>query len=172
MRFLDKFTENYPLQMMKGGGGGGGQTSTNTIEKADPWEGQQPFLKDVFGKAQSRYNDASSPSFFPGATVSPFNANETAYQQSVIDYLGSGRGQNLQAGAEGGVNDLLSTNPIFDATRGLAPYGQESLQAAAGFTDTPTLDQSNASPLMQQMLSGSVAQNPFIEVAIIYNNVC
>ena len=165
MRFLDKFRENYPLQMMKGGGGGGGTTSTNTIEKADPWSGQQPFLTDVFGKAQARYNDPSSPSFFPGATVSPFNANETAYQQSVMDYLGSGRGQNLQAGAEGGVNDLFSTNPIFDATRSLAPYGQESLQAAAGFTDTPTLDQSNASPLMQQMLSGSVAQNPFIENA-------
>ena len=165
MRFLDKFRENYPLQMMKGGGGGGGgQNTTSTVEKSDPWEGQQPFLKDMFSKAQARYN-SGSPEFFPGATISPFNANETAYQQGVVDYLGSGRAQNLQAGAEGGVSDLLGSNPIFDATRSLAPYGQESLQAAAGYTDTPVLDQANASPVMQQMLSGSVAQNPFIENA-------
>ena len=166
MRFLDKFRENYPLQMMKGGGssGGGGQNTTSTVEKSDPWEGQQPFLKDMFSKAQARYN-SGSPEFFPGNTISPFNANETAYQQGVVDYLGSGRAQNLQAGAEGGVSDLLGSNPIFDATRSLAPYGQESLQAAAGYTDTPVLDQANASPVMQQMLSGSVAQNPFIENA-------
>ena len=166
MRFLDKFAENIPLQMMKGGGGGGGQTtSTNTVEKADPWAGQQPYLKDVFQEAQDRYDDSSSPSFFPGNTISPFNQNETAYQQSVVDYLGSGRGQGMQARAEGGVNDLLGSNPIFDATRSLAPYGQESLQASAGYTDQQALNTSGASDTMKQMLSGSVAQNPFIENA-------
>ena len=166
MRFLDKFAENIPLQMMKGGGGGsGGGTNTNTVEKADPWAGQQPYLKDVFQEAQDRYDDGSSPSFFPGNTISPFNQNETAYQQSVVDYLGSGRGQGMQARAEGGVNDLLGSNPIFDATRSLAPYGQESLQASAGYTDQQALNTSGASDTMKQMLSGSVAQNPFIENA-------
>ena len=71
----------------------------------------------------------------------------------------------MQAGAEGGVNQLFGSNPVFDATRSLAPYGQESLQAAAGYTDTPILDESSASPIMQQMLSGSVSQNPFIQGA-------
>ena len=164
MRFLDKFAENILLQMMKGGGGGG-TTSTNTVEKADPWAGQQPYLKDVFQEAQARFDDGSSPSFFPGATISPFNQNETAYQQSVVDYLGSGRGQGMQARAEGGVNDLFGSNPIFDATRGLAPYGQESLQTAAGYTDQQALNTSGASDTMKQMLSGSVARNPFIENA-------
>ena len=165
MRFLDKFAENIPLQMMKGGGGGGGTNTTSTVEKADPWAGQQPYLKDVFQEAQDRYDDSSSPSFFPGNTISPFNQNETAYQQSVVDYLGSGRGQGMQARAEGGVNDLLGSNPIFDATRSLAPYGQESLQASAGYTDQQALNTSDASDTMKQMLSGSVAQNPFIENA-------
>ena len=164
MRFLDKFAENIPLQMMKGGGGGGTQ-STNTVEKADPWAGQQPFLKDVFQEAQDRYDDSSQPSFFPGNTISPFNQNESAYQQSVVDYLGSGRGQGMQARAEGGVSDLFGSNPIFDATRSLAPYGQESLQASAGYTDQQALNTSGASDTMKQMLSGSVAQNPFIENA-------
>ena len=164
MRFLDKFAENIPLQMMKGGGGGGTNT-TSTVEKADPWAGQQPYLKDVFQEAQDRYDDSSSPSFFPGNTISPFNQNETAYQQSVVDYLGSGRAQNMQGRAEGGVNDLFGSNPIFDATRGLAPYGQESLQTAAGYTDQQALNTSGASDTMKQMLSGSVARNPFIENA-------
>jgi hypothetical protein len=165
MRFLDRIAENIPLTPMKGGGGGGG--STNTVEKADPWEGQQPFLEYGFQQAQDRFQ-SDSPNFFPGNTISPFNQNETAYQQSVIDYLGSGRGQGLQAGAENAIgNELFNTsnNPMLQATRGLAPYGQESLVAASNFTDSPILDEGSASPLMQQMLSGSVSQNPFIENA-------
>jgi hypothetical protein len=74
----------------------------------------------------------------------------------------------LQAGAENAVgNELLNTsnNPMLQATRGLAPYGQESLVAASNFTDSAVGDQTGASPLMQQMLSGSVAQNPFIQNA-------
>ena len=164
MRFLDKIAENIPLQMMKGGGGGGGQT-TNTVEKADPWAGQQPFLKDVFQEAQDRYENTASPSFFPGSTIASFNPNEIAYQQGVADYLGSGRPQGLQAGAEGSVGNLFGSNAIFDATRGLAPYGQESLQTAAGYTDSNALDTAGASDTMRQMLSGSVGQNPFAQAA-------
>ena len=33
-----------PMAGAKGGGGGGGSQSTQTIQKADPWSGQQPFL--------------------------------------------------------------------------------------------------------------------------------
>ena len=149
--------------VFKGGGGGGGQT-TNTVEKADPWAGQQPFLKDVFQEAQDRYN-SGDPNFFPGSTIEQFNPNELGYQQNVLDQFSSGRGQGLQQGAEGAVNNLFSSNDIFNATAGLAPYGQESLVAASNQTDSQVGDMSNASPLMQQMLSGSVQQNPFIEQA-------
>ena len=148
----------------KGGGGGG---TTQTIEKADPWEGQQPFLTYGFEEAQDRFQ-GDQPQFFPGNTISPFNPNELGYQQSVLDYLGSGRPQGLQQGAESAVGNELfnvANNPMLQATRGLAPYGQESLVAASDFTDAPILDEGNASPLMQQMLSGSVARNPFIEGA-------
>ncbi len=51
---------------MSGGGGGGGQT-TNTVQKADPWAGQQPFLSDIYGQAQSLYN-TSPLQYFPGRT--------------------------------------------------------------------------------------------------------
>jgi hypothetical protein len=156
----------FKTAFFKGGGGSSGG-STNTVEKADPWEGQQPFLTYGFDEARDRF-ESDSPSFFPGNTISPFNQNELAYQQSVVDYLGSGRPQGLQQGAENAVgNELFNTsnNPMLQATRGLAPYGQESLVAASNFTDSAVGDQTGASPLMQQMLSGSVAQNPFIQNA-------
>jgi len=102
------------------GGGGGGTTSTQTIEKADPWSGQQPFLTYGFEEAQDRFQ-GDQPQFFPGNTISPFNLNETTYQQSVIDYLGSGRAQGLQQGAENAVGNELfnvANNPMLQATRG------------------------------------------------------
>ena len=149
-------------------GGGSSPTSTTTVQKADPWAGQQPYLTDVFDEAQDRYNDSASPAFFPGNTISPFNQNEQAYQQFVGDYATGGRPQALQSGAEGAVQDLFggANNPIFNATRGLAPYGQESLVQAGNYTDSPILDTSNIDPVMQQMLSGSVQQNPFIDQAV------
>jgi len=159
-----KFTDQLFKNAVFKGGGGGGQQSTNTVEKADPWAGQQPFLKDVFQQAQDRYN-SGDPNFFPGNTIEQFSPTELGYQQNVLDQFSSGRGQGLQQGAEGAVNNLFSSNDIFNATAGLAPYGQESLVAASNQTDSQVGDMSNASPLMQQMLSGSVQQNPFIEQA-------
>ena len=60
-------------------GGGGG---TNTVEKADPWEGQQPYLLDLFGQAQGLYN-RGVPEYYPGQTVAPFSD----YTQSGINRL-------------------------------------------------------------------------------------
>jgi len=159
-----EFTTQLFKNVVFKGGGGGGQQSTNTVQKADPWVGQQPFLKDVFQEAQDRY-ESGDPNFFPGSTIEQFNPNELGYQQNVLDQFSSGRGQALQQGAEGAVNNLFGSNDIFNATSGLAPYGQESLVAASNLTDSQVGDTSNASPLMQQMLSGSVQQNPFIEQA-------
>ena len=152
-----------------GGSGGGGSTSTQTVQKADPWEGQQPFLKSGFEAAQSRLN-TDQPQFYPNSTVSPFNQNELAYQQNVMNYMGTGRPEAMQAGAENALNqELLSNpnaNPMFGAIRGLAPYGQQSLVASSNLTDQPILSTEGIDPIMAQMLSGSVAQNPYIENAI------
>ncbi len=90
----------------KGGSSGGGGTSTQTVEKADPWEGQQPFLKDVFQKAQDRFNEAG-PNFFQGSTVAGFNPLETSYQNQVVDYAQGGRPQAMQTGAENAINNEL-----------------------------------------------------------------
>ena len=60
-------------------GKGGGSTTTNTV--ATPWEGQQPYLTDVFSKAQTGYysgnyanpNDTAinslAPAYYLGQTI-------------------------------------------------------------------------------------------------------
>jgi hypothetical protein len=153
----------------KGGGGSGGGQNTNTVQKADPWSGQQEYLTYGFDQAQNRYQ-TDQPNFYPSNTISPFNQNELGYQQNVLNYASSGRPQAMQSGAENAINqELLSNpnaNPIFSATRGLAPYGQQSLVAASNLTDQPILDSTGVDPVMSQMLSGSVQQNPFIQNAV------
>ena len=55
--------------MSKGGGGG-----TNTIQKADPYIGQQPYLLDLYSQAQNQFQ-AGPQQFFPGQTyASPSSA--------------------------------------------------------------------------------------------------
>jgi len=153
----------------KGGGSGGGGQSTNTVQQADPWSGQQPYLTSGFEAAQNRLG-SDQPNFFPGNTVAPFNSNELAMQQGVIDYTTGNRPAAMSFGAENALTgEMLAnpySNPVFNATRGLGEFGQGALQNSANLTGAPILDEANASPIMKQMLSGSVQQNPFIGQAI------
>lgn len=89
-----------------GGGKGGGSQNTQTVQKADPWSGQQPYLTDVFAQAQ---NLSQSPMpYYPGQAVAPFSPETqmalglqdiralegspvtTAGQQQIIDTLSGG----------------------------------------------------------------------------------
>jgi hypothetical protein len=56
---------------------GGQPDSTTTIQKADPWEGQQQYLKDIFSQAQNLYN-TSGPAYYPGDMVVPFSPETQA----------------------------------------------------------------------------------------------
>ncbi|MBQ4077221.1 MAG: hypothetical protein IJD65_06100 [Mailhella sp.] len=50
-------------------GSSGGST---TVQKADPWKGQQPYLTDVFTQAKEFYDSGVlSPDYYPGQTVAP-----------------------------------------------------------------------------------------------------
>ncbi|WP_333985486.1 hypothetical protein [Burkholderia orbicola] len=50
---------------MPGGGGG----NTTTVQKSDPWAGQQPYLSDVFNSAQNAYDQYRNN---PAASVAGF----------------------------------------------------------------------------------------------------
>ena len=68
------------------GGGGGGTQSTQTVQKADPWSGQQPFLTEGYEAAKTRFG-SDQPQFFPGSTISPFNQNELTGQQAMPNWF-------------------------------------------------------------------------------------
>lgn len=57
----------YGLFGKDSGGGGGQVATTNTVQKADPWNAQQPFLKYGFEQAQQQF-EGDQPQFFPGQT--------------------------------------------------------------------------------------------------------
>tara|TARA_R110002012_G_C11610462_1_gene608114 strand:- start:70 stop:975 length:906 start_codon:yes stop_codon:yes gene_type:complete len=112
--------------MSKGGGGG-----TNTVQKADPWVGQQPYLTDIYGESQRLYNQGPMQ-FFPGQTyASPSDRTIQAEEMIANQALGS---QQVMANQVALANQfglmqpqMLSENPyLAGATEAaLRPvYGQ------------------------------------------------
>ena len=59
------------------GGGKGGGGSTTTVQQADPWEGQQPFLQQLFSSASDQLRQ--------GSTVVPFSPDTLRAQQMTRD---------------------------------------------------------------------------------------
>lgn len=49
-----------------GGSGGGNSTTT---QKADPWSGVQPYLRDAYAQLSDLYNGGQDPRYYPGSTV-------------------------------------------------------------------------------------------------------
>lgn len=118
--------------MGKGGGGGG----TTTVQKADPWAGQQPYLTYGFDEAQKQFQ-STNPSYYPDSTVAPLsgttqqamdlqkqralsgNPLANAGQQQMIDTVNGNYlygnpylAQNFQTGAD------AITNAYSNAVRG------------------------------------------------------
>lgn len=63
-----------------GGSGGGGGGQTNTVQKADPWAGQQPYLSDVMQQANNLYYTTPTQ-YYDGQTYAPLSdQTETALQ--------------------------------------------------------------------------------------------
>ena len=112
--------------MSKGGGGG-----TNTVQRADPWVGQQPYLTDIYGESQRLYRE-SPMEFFPGQTYAAPSDRTLQAEQMIADQaLGS---QQVMANQAALANQfglmqpqMLSQNPyLAGATEAaLRPiYGQ------------------------------------------------
>lgn len=68
-----------------GGSSGGGGSST-TVQKADPWSGIQPYLKDVYGEAQNLYR-GFTPSMYPGQMYAPQNQLQQQSQQQLLNSI-------------------------------------------------------------------------------------
>lgn len=72
-------TDDWDNGCFGGGSSGGGGGQSTTVQKADPWSGQQPFLSDVMGQAQTQYQKGPMQ-FFQGQTYAPLSAETQAAQ--------------------------------------------------------------------------------------------
>lgn len=97
----------------KSGGGGGGGTSS---QKVEPWAGQEPFLRDLYKKAERTYLDVPS-SFYPGQTY----ANLSPETQQAISQMSNP--ENM------GVTDASRQN-LIDTMSGKYLYGGEGFNKA------------------------------------------
>lgn len=59
------------------GGGSKSSGSSTTTQRTEPWEGQQPFLRQGFQAAQNEFQ-SGRPEFFPDSTVVPFSPETEA----------------------------------------------------------------------------------------------
>lgn len=57
--------------------GGGG---TNTIQTADPWGPTQPYLEDIFKRANDYLFGQGGPQYYPGQTRAPWGPDDYAAQ--------------------------------------------------------------------------------------------
>jgi hypothetical protein len=97
-------------------GGGGSSGSTQTVQKADPWEGQQPYLKQIFGEAQKIF-DQGTPQLYPNSyTVQKSLPTVLAEEMTLGRALGGSRlndsaRNQMQTTVDGG---YLNSNPYID----------------------------------------------------------
>jgi hypothetical protein len=100
---------------MSSGSGG----STTTIQKADPWAGAQPYLKDIMGQAQNAYIQSAGNSYFPGSTVVPFSPETQAGLGAITSR--ATQGSPLNAAAQGQLQSTINGD-YLDPTQNPA-YG-------------------------------------------------
>jgi len=104
--------------------GGGTQTTTTK-----PWEGQEPYLKAGFQRAQDLYNrNPLGPAYYGGSTLAGFDPAQQASQRMAMNYAMGTRPQAMQRQAEsaigrglGGQVDYSQFQPMADV------YGQQYL---------------------------------------------
>lgn len=98
----------------KGKGGGGG--SSTTVQKADPWSGQQSYLTDTFKQAQNIHR-SGGPNFYNQSTYTPFSPQSEMAMQLTQDRAMGGSPLNYQA-QDLAFNtmrgDYLNNNPYLD----------------------------------------------------------
>lgn len=121
-----------------GGGGGGGNTTT--VQKADPWKGQQPYLKDVFQQSQDLYNSGGmAPDYYAGNTVAPQSQwTQDALQMQADRALnGSASINNAQASMDnivsgGALAGNTGLSALEQMTNAVNPYSSALLNDAVG----------------------------------------
>src|SRR5437879_4252290 len=133
--------------MGKGGGG-----STNTVQKADPWAGIQPYLSQLYGNA-SGYFSGGGPQYFPNSTVAP--QADATNQALVMGQQRATQGSPLVSAAQNQnlatVNgNYLNSNPANSYYSNVAGGSQ--------------LNSNPANPYLSNTVNGSyLNSNPYLD---------
>lgn len=93
---------------MSGGGGGG----TNTVQKADPWSGTQPYLLDVYGQALNA-NRQTNTNPYEGNFVTQANGAQRAGVTETLNLANQFRGMGdstIQLGQDTASGKYLNQN--------------------------------------------------------------
>ena len=114
----DHYEYEGPIAHCGGGQSGGGGGTTQTIQKSDPWEGQQPYLTRGFEKA-GQYLDSPPTQYYTGESVVPFSP-ET--QEGLL-------AQTMRAVGGSPVNEAAS-RLTSDTLNGKYMYGNPGFDAA------------------------------------------
>lgn len=72
------------------------QSTSTTKTVSNPWEPQQPYLKNTLARAEELYQ-APGPQYYPGSTVAPFSAEQQQAQSMAAARAGAGNPLNAQA---------------------------------------------------------------------------
>lgn len=107
------------------GGGGGGGTNT-TVQKSDPWSGQQPYLTDVMGKAQDQYNKGPMQ-YYSGQTYAPLSA-ETQLAQN-LQAQRAMNGSPLMSASQQQLADTMSGKFLDPSTNPYLQAGADQIRA-------------------------------------------
>ena len=131
--------------MGKKGGGG----STTTVQKADPWAGQQPYLQDIFQQAQQLYNAGGmAPNYYPGQTVA--GQSDWTKQALQMQANRAQSGSPLITNASNAMNNI-TTGQALAGNQGLNTLNQLSQE------DNPYVDElyNRANSQVQANLDGN-----------------
>lgn len=97
---------------MNSGGGG----NTTTVQKADPWEGQQPYLKDIYAQTGGLYGSGMGYTPYSGPRVAGLSDIQRQGMETGYQNILSG---NTPAQAAGG---MLNKTLQGDYLGGANPY--------------------------------------------------
>ncbi len=85
---------------------GGG--STTTVQKSDPWSGQQPYLNNVFSGAQSVYNGFASNPASSVAGFTPMQTQAMGVEQGIANGTNFGNADGVNNAAGNYTTNLLN----------------------------------------------------------------
>jgi hypothetical protein len=135
-----------------GGIMGGGDSTSTTTQKADPWEGVQPALRQLYEGALQNFQGPGQQ-YYPGLTVAP-QSGVTQQAQQALYQLTSEQNPVLGAASQSAYN-MLDPSSL---------YGNPAMQDLYDFAGQDFLGSSPAAWQMNQTASGGMLNaNPYLD---------